>query len=82
MDSGINVGPNEWGHWERYYRHQFPTASGEFIQAMCRRMIRTLSFCGIPKKMDPDDYLERCRQFKQSIRRLPPDPKNKLMGGK
>lgn len=78
---GINVTPDESEKWSKYFGETFPTANGDFIEKMVRRMIRTLSFCGLSRRMSGEQYQERLRAFKKSLDSIPPDPRNKLMGG-
>ena len=70
---GVNVPPDEWENWATYYAAQFPGATKEFIEQMTQRMIRTLSYCGITRRMSHTDFNMRCRKTLEALRAIPDD---------
>ena len=73
MPSGVNVTTSEWGDWAEYFAETFPGASKEFIEQMTRRMIRTLSYCGLPKRMAKLDLHRRCVNMLEALNAMPDD---------
>lgn len=71
----------EWERWARYFGKMFPTASPQWIEQMCQRIVRTLGYNSPVRTMEREDYLARLRQLRDAINFLPPDSGNKLMGG-
>jgi hypothetical protein len=73
MRSEVNIPRDEWKNWAVYHAKLFPTAPPEMLDAMVKRMVRTLSFDGHPSRMTAEDYMGRLLETEQSLEAIPDD---------
>lgn len=66
MKDGVNITSDEWERWAKFFGEQFPKMSKQDITGMTRRMIKTLNYCGVAKRMSRKEYRIRITNFKDS----------------
>lgn len=73
MKNGMHLTQFEYSNWASYFARLFPGAPKEYIDKLCERMIQTLSFCGVYKRMGRDEHHKRLSQLLTALEELPDD---------
>jgi len=81
MRKGIRLAVTEGNMWVRYYKKLWPTADMNRLKEMENRMLRTMQADPMGPPMTKTERHTRVKQMHFSLSRIPPDPRNKLMGG-
>jgi hypothetical protein len=81
MGKGIRIATTEHAMWLRYFKKLWPTADSHHLREMESRIARTFFTGPMGPPMTKTERMTRMEQLKFSLGRIPPDPRNKLLGG-